>query len=80
MSVIHEDLQAELARLRSENARLKLAGARMKVTDKGGLSVYGMGRFPVTLYRDQWERLLALKEAILEFIAQNADDLPHKDD
>jgi len=52
-----EELKAEIERLRSENAALKkggTSGIRMKVSEKGGVSVYGMGRFPVTLYKEQW--------------------------
>ena len=51
-----DDLKAELERLRSENAALKKGSSnavRMKVSEKGALSVYGMGRFPVTLYKEQ---------------------------
>jgi hypothetical protein len=56
-----EDLKAELERLRSENATLKKgvsSNIRMKVSEKGAVSVYGMGRFPVTLYKEQWLKLL----------------------
>ena len=56
-----EALKAELERLRAENAALKKgasSGIRMKVSEKGAVSVYGMGRFPVTLYKEQWLRLL----------------------
>lgn len=52
----------------------------MKVTEKGGLSVYGLGRFPVTLYRGQWERLLAAKEEIEAFIETNKALLSVKDE
>lgn len=51
----------------------------LKVTEKGGLSVYGLGRFPVTLYRSQWERLLAAHEDIGAFITANASLLATKD-
>ena len=56
-----EDLKAELERLRSENAALKKGAStsiRMKVSEKGAVSIYGMGRFPVTLYKEQWLKLL----------------------
>jgi hypothetical protein len=56
-----EELKAELARLRNENAALKkgsASGIRLKVSEKGAVSVYGMGRFPVTLYKEQWLKLL----------------------
>jgi len=69
-----EDLKAELERLRSENATLKQgvsSNIRMKVSEKGAVSVYGMGRFPVTLYKEQWLKLLDLSDDIRAFIAAN---------
>jgi len=61
-----EDLKAELERLRQENAALKsgASGIRMKVSEKGAVSVYGMGRFPVTLYKEQWLKLLDISDDI----------------
>jgi hypothetical protein len=56
-----QDLKAELEKLRAENAALKQRGpALIKVSEKGGVSVYGLGRFPVTLYKEQWEKLLSM--------------------
>jgi hypothetical protein len=73
------DLMAELAALKAENAKLKAAkGGAMKITEKGGLSVYGLGRFPVTLYRSQWESLFARQGEIEAFIAANGDRLATK--
>ena len=69
-----EELKAELERLRFENAALKKGasgGARMKVSDEGAVSVYGMGRFPVTLYKEQWLMLLNIWDEIRAFIADN---------
>ena len=69
-----EELKAELERLRSENAALKkgaTAGIRMKVSEKGAVSIYGMGRFPVTLYKEQWLKLLDMSDEIRAFIAAN---------
>ena len=69
-----EDLKAELERLRNENASLKkgaATGIRMKVSEKGAVSVYGMGRFPVTLYKEQWLKLLDMSSDIRNFIAEN---------
>jgi len=71
-----EDLKAELARLKAENEALKTkkSGAgtlSMKVSEKGALSIYGMGRFPVTLYKEQWQKLLAVAEDIKTFIKDN---------
>lgn len=77
-----EDLQSELERLRAENERLKKAGRgklAMKVSEKGALSVYGMGRFPVTLYKEQWLRLLAMADEIKAFIAANDASLKSKE-
>ena len=77
-----EDVQAELARLRAENERLKQGGRgklSMKVSEKGALSVYGMGRFPVTLYKEQWLRLLGMAEEIKAFIEANQESLKSKD-
>ena len=77
-----EDMKAELERLRSENAALKKGasdGIRMKVSEKGAVSVYGMGRFPVTLYKEQWLKLLNMSEEIRAFIAENEARLKAKD-
>jgi len=76
-----EDLKAELERLRNENAALKkgaATGITMKVSEKGGLSVYGMGRFPITLYKEQWLKLLDMSDAIRAFIAANDGQLKTK--
>ncbi|MFZ0497811.1 MAG: hypothetical protein WAU49_20765 [Steroidobacteraceae bacterium] len=77
-----EDMQSELERLRAENERLKQGGRgklAMKVSEKGALSVYGMGRFPVTLYKEQWLRLLTMAEEIKAFIAANEASLKSKE-
>jgi hypothetical protein len=78
-----EDVKAELERLRAENARLKQRAGRaisLKVSEKGGLSVYGLGRFPVTLYKEQWTKLLDMADDIRAFIAENAAQLKSKGD
>src|SRR5262245_56805597 len=80
-SMADEDLRAELERLRSENERLKNRGARgvsLKVSEKGGVSVYGLGRFPVTLYKEQWTRLLDMADDIRTFIKENESKLKAK--
>jgi hypothetical protein len=79
---VPDDTQAELERLRAENEALKKSGrskASMKVSEKGALSVYGMGRFPVTLYKEQWLRLLAMADDIKAFIDANNQALKTKE-
>ena len=76
-----DDLKVELERLRNENAALKkgaATGATMKVSEKGALSIYGMGRFPVTLYKEQWLKLLAMSDDIRAFIVANERQLKTK--
>ena len=75
-----DDLKAELERLRNENAKLKkgASSGRMKISQKGAVSVYGMGRFPVTLYKEQWLRLLNMSDEIRAFIAENEAQLKTK--
>jgi len=77
-----EDSNAELARLRAENERLKRTsasrGMTIKVSEKGGVSVYGLGRFPVTLYKEQWLKLLDLADELRAFIAANEAGLKSK--
>jgi hypothetical protein len=77
-----DDLKAELERLRNENAALKKGAAgrvSMKVSEKGALSIYGMGRFPVTLYKEQWLKLLAMSDDIQAFIVANEGRLKTKE-
>jgi hypothetical protein len=81
-SMSDQDVQAELDRLKAENERLKGAQSRgmsMKVSEKGALSVYGLGRFPVTLYKEQWTKLLAMAEDIKAFLRDNDDKLKTKE-
>jgi hypothetical protein len=80
----NDDLQAELERLRAENEALKQSTKRtgsvsMKVSEKGAVSVYGLGRFPVTLYQEQWVKLLALAPEIQTFIDENKAKLKTKE-
>jgi hypothetical protein len=78
-----EDMKAELERLRDENERLKnrtSRGVSLKVSEKGGVSVYGLGRFPVTLYKEQWTRLLEMADDIRTFIKDNDAKLKTKGD
>jgi hypothetical protein len=78
-----EQLQAELALIRAENEALKAKKTRaqtisFKVSAKGAISVYGLGRFPVTLYASQWSKLAASMEALGTFIIANKDSLADK--
>lgn len=81
IATINETTEQKLARLEAENASLKNTAAAkitLKVSDKGAVSLYGVGRFPVTLYEGQWSAVLEQKEAILSFIAANFSKLSHK--
>ena len=78
-----EDLRAELERLKAENEALKKGkrggSAILKVSEKGALSVYGLGRFPVTLYKEQWEKLLAMADEIKSFMEDHRSELKTKE-
>ena len=77
-----EDLKAELERLKAENEQLKTRASRgggIKVSEKGGVSVYGLGRFPVTLYKEQWMKLLGMADEIKAFIKDNDAKLKTKE-
>lgn len=81
-SMADEDVNTELERLRAENARLKGQrgrGVTMKISEKGGLSVYGLGRFPVTLYKEQWQKLLEAADDIRAFLKDNDAQLKTKE-
>jgi hypothetical protein len=82
-SMSQENLESEVARLRAENEALKARtqhrGGQLRVSDKGGVSVYGLGRFPVTLYKEQWRRLLDMADEIRAFIREHESELKSKD-
>ncbi len=76
-----EDLKAELERLKAENERLKQRSSRaisLKVSEKGAVSLYGLGRFPVTLYKEQWAKVLDMADDIRAFIKENESKLKAK--
>jgi hypothetical protein len=77
-----QELKAEIERLQAENEALKKPARgqiSMKVSEKGALSVYGLGRFPVTLYREQWEKLLGMTDEIRAFVRDNDQALKKKE-
>jgi hypothetical protein len=77
-----EAIQAELERLKAENAALKARATRgisIKVSEKGGVSVYGLGRFPVTLYKEQWTKLLDMADELRAFIREHDAELKAKE-
>ena len=80
-----ETAEQKVARREAENRALKeqveqrrTGQLRLKISEKGGLSVYGLGRFPVTLYKEQWIRLLEQTEEIKEFLKENDQQLKVK--
>jgi hypothetical protein len=77
-----DEVQTELERLRAENERMRRTASRgltIKVSEKGGVSVYGLGRFPVTLYKEQWTKLLDLADDLRAFIRDNEASLKSKE-
>ena len=81
MSEDDEDLRAELERMRVENQALKARRQqeiRLQVSQKGAVSLYGLRRFPITLYADEWERILDLAGKVRAFIKENEGSLSRK--
>jgi hypothetical protein len=79
-----DNLKAEIEKLKAENEKLKADKKKQrdiyfKVSQKGAVSSYGLGRFPVTLYKEQWQKLLDKKDELLEFIMENDAELKTKD-
>lgn len=77
-----DDLKAEVERLRRENEALKqrtTRGVSLKVSEKGGVSVYGLGRFPITFYKEQWAKLLDMADQIRDFIREHESELKTKE-
>ena len=82
MSDNTEEMKRELERLRAENEALKKTsskGLSLKISEEGGLSVYGLGRFPVTLYKEQWTKLLDMADDIRAFLKANDSKLKTKE-
>ncbi len=76
-----DDVNAELERLRAENEALKAKVTkerRLKVSEKGGVSIYGIRRFPITFYADEWDILLGMEDEIRKFIAENESGLKRR--
>ena len=81
MTSSDDDLRRELERLRAENAALKAKerrGTRLQVSEKGGVSLYGLRRFPITFYKEEWERILAMADEIQGLIRENEAALKRK--
>lgn len=77
----HDAMKARIAELEAELVDRKKAANTMiyfRVGDKGGVSAYGLGRFPVTLYAEQWDRLLSRADALKDFMTANVDKLKFK--
>ena len=81
MTASDDDLRQELERLRAENESLKAKerrGTRLQVSEKGGVSLYGLRRFPVTFYADEWEKILGMADEIRRFSQENESKLKRK--
>jgi hypothetical protein len=79
---MEETLEQKIARLEAENQALRgrrSGNLSLKISEKGGVSVYGLGRFPVTLYKEQWLKLLGFANDILSFIKENDSQLKTKE-
>ncbi len=74
----YEELKAKVAELEKQQARKRSGNLEFRVSEKGGVSVYGLGRFPVTLYYEQWARLLEASDRLKEFLEENKSKLKLK--
>jgi len=74
----YDELKARLAELEKQQGQRRTGSLEFRVSEKGGVSVYGLGRFPVTLYYEQWTRLLDLSEKLREFLEENKSKLKLK--
>lgn len=75
----YEELKARLAELEKQGSTRRTGTLEFRVSEKGGVSVYGLGRFPVTLYYEQWNRLLDVSDKLREFLQENKDKLKLKE-
>ncbi len=76
-----EELRRELERLRAENEALKnrdRRALRLQVSEKGGVSLYGIRRFPVTFYKEEWEKILGMEPEIRAFMSEHGKELKTK--
>jgi hypothetical protein len=83
MAEMTDEMMREFERLKAENAALKTRSAKglsFKVSEKGAVSVYGLGRFPVTLYKEQWGKLLEMVDDLRTFIKENDAQLKTKEE
>ncbi len=81
MGETEEEVRAEIERLRAENAALRAKterSTRLQVSEKGGVSLYGLRRFPITFYMEEWERILGMADQIRAFIRENEAKLKKK--
>ena len=74
----YEELKAQLELLQKQSGSKRSGALDFRVGEKGGVSVYGLGRFPVTLYYEQWTRLLEASEKLREFLEENKSKLKLK--
>ena len=74
----YEELKARVAELEKNESKKRSGRLEFRVSEKGGVSVYGLGRFPVTLYYEQWTRLLDAVPDLKQFIEENKDKLKLK--
>ena len=75
----YEELKAKLAELEKQQGTRRTGALEFRVGEKGGVSVYGLGRFPVTLYYEQWNRLLDASDKLREFLEENKSKLKLKE-
>jgi hypothetical protein len=75
----YEELKARLAELEKQTVTRRTGALEFRVSEKGGVSVYGLGRFPVTLYYEQWTRLLDQSDQLRSFLAENKAKLKLKE-